>query len=75
MPELIKEKKVNEEVKSLPEIKTDILVTNRELRLAHLLLSTITAGYIWEEGIDKVADLKNKLVQNQKFLKFSCHLK
>lgn len=34
----------------MPRLSSDFLQTHRELRLAHLALSMMTMGYIWQEG-------------------------
>lgn len=43
----------------MPLLETDLLRSHRELRLAHLALSVITMGYVWQEGEeDKVKVLQ-----------------
>lgn len=34
----------------MPLLETDLLQGHRELRLAHLALSVMTMGYVWQEG-------------------------
>lgn len=34
----------------MPLLETHLLQSHRELRLAHLALSTLTMGYVWQEG-------------------------
>lgn len=34
----------------MPLLDADLLQNHRELRLAHLALSIITMGYVWQEG-------------------------
>lgn len=34
----------------MPLLETHLLRTHRELRLAHLALSIMTMGYVWQEG-------------------------
>lgn len=34
----------------MPLLSTNILQKHRELRLAHLALSAMTMGYVWQEG-------------------------
>ncbi|KAK3565799.1 hypothetical protein QTP86_015577 [Hemibagrus guttatus] len=46
----------------MPLLETDLLQSHRELRLAHLALSIITMGYVWQEGEeDKVKVLPQNL--------------
>ncbi|KJH48403.1 hypothetical protein DICVIV_05518 [Dictyocaulus viviparus] len=52
MIELIKENRVREAIECLPELKTDSLVTYEDWRIAHLLLVTLTSGYIWSNDPD-----------------------
>lgn len=52
--ELIENKMLEDRLQQLPLITTDTLKTNNELRLAHLLLITLAAGYVWQDGPDKV---------------------
>uniref|UniRef100_A0A0K0DPG5 Uncharacterized protein n=1 Tax=Angiostrongylus cantonensis TaxID=6313 RepID=A0A0K0DPG5_ANGCA len=47
MIHLIKENRVRDAVHSLPELTIDNLITYEDWRTAHLLLVTITSGYIW----------------------------
>lgn len=44
------DKNLREKVKKLPLLDHERLTTYRELRLAHLTLSAIATGYIWQEG-------------------------
>ncbi|RXN04834.1 indoleamine 2,3-dioxygenase 2-like protein [Labeo rohita] len=37
-------------LKTMPLLETHLLQTHRELRLAHLALSIMTSGYVWQEG-------------------------
>uniref|UniRef100_A0A3B1JPV3 Indoleamine 2,3-dioxygenase 1 n=1 Tax=Astyanax mexicanus TaxID=7994 RepID=A0A3B1JPV3_ASTMX len=59
--ELISEHSLRSSVHELPLLETDSLQSHRELRLAHLALSIITMGYVWQEG---EADLVKVLPQN-----------
>ncbi len=34
----------------MPLLETNLLRTHGELRLAHLALSMMTVGYVWQEG-------------------------
>uniref|UniRef100_A0A915PKW8 Indoleamine 2,3-dioxygenase n=1 Tax=Setaria digitata TaxID=48799 RepID=A0A915PKW8_9BILA len=51
--ELIEKNVLEKRLQQLPLISTDMLRTNDELRLAHLLLVTLAAGYVWQDGPDK----------------------
>ncbi|EJD75400.1 hypothetical protein LOAG_17446 [Loa loa] len=51
--ELIEKNRLEERIQQLPLITADTLNTNEELRLAHLLLVTLAAGYVWQDGPDK----------------------
>ncbi|CAG9539879.1 unnamed protein product [Cercopithifilaria johnstoni] len=51
--ELIEYNMLEDRLQQLPLISTDILKTNNELRLAHLLLTTLAAGHVWQDGSDK----------------------
>ncbi|XP_036434420.1 indoleamine 2,3-dioxygenase 1 [Colossoma macropomum] len=48
--ELISAHSLRSFVHELPLLETDSLQSHRELRLAHLALSVITMGYVWQEG-------------------------
>ncbi|ESO84723.1 hypothetical protein LOTGIDRAFT_236096 [Lottia gigantea] len=50
MPELVLAGIFREEVKKIPELADGKLANNKELRLAHLQLSIIGSGYIWQDG-------------------------
>ncbi|KAH9493116.1 hypothetical protein Btru_022975 [Bulinus truncatus] len=50
LPALYKEKKVREAIKKLPLLDHKRLVGHRQLRLARVQLSFITAGYVWQDG-------------------------
>ncbi|KAL3985199.1 Indoleamine 23-dioxygenase family protein [Acanthocheilonema viteae] len=51
--ELIENHMLEDRLQQVPVITTDTLKTNNELRLAHLLLTTLAAGYVWQDGPDK----------------------
>ncbi|KAB5567795.1 hypothetical protein PHYPO_G00236970, partial [Pangasianodon hypophthalmus] len=60
--ELISSHSLRSTVHKMPLLKTDMLHSHRELRLAHLALSIITMGYVWQEGEkDKVKVLPQNL--------------
>lgn len=50
VPELISSHSLRLRVHDMPLLETHLLQSHRELRLAHLTLSTLTMGYIWQEG-------------------------
>lgn len=58
--ELIEKNMLEDRLQQLPLLTTDTLKTTNELRLAHLLLVTLAAGYVWQDGPDKV--IINKLI-------------
>ncbi|VDN05789.1 unnamed protein product [Thelazia callipaeda] len=81
MEQLIAQKLLNHRIEQLPVISTDSLTSNKELRLAHLLLVTLAAGYIWQDGLDKArlsvpASISIPLLEVCKRLSFkpiACH--
>ncbi|XP_029459997.1 indoleamine 2,3-dioxygenase 2-like [Rhinatrema bivittatum] len=50
LPCLIENHQLRSEVHKMPELNIQHLNSHRELRLAHLVLSFITMGYVWQEG-------------------------
>nr|XP_006625551.1 PREDICTED: indoleamine 2,3-dioxygenase 2-like isoform X1 [Lepisosteus oculatus] len=50
LTELIDSHSLRSEVHKMPQLDTCYLQTHRELRLAHLALSLLTMGYVWQEG-------------------------
>lgn len=52
--ELIENHTLDDRLQQLPLIATDALKTHNELRLAHLLLTTLAAAHVWQDGPDKV---------------------
>ncbi|CAL1540902.1 unnamed protein product [Lymnaea stagnalis] len=62
LPKLMREKKVREAVRRLPLLDHSQLVGHRQLRLAHLQLSFITAGYVWQDGDKGVPQVLPKCV-------------
>ncbi|KAI7797578.1 indoleamine 2, partial [Triplophysa rosa] len=50
VPELISSHSLRLRVHNMPLLETHLLQSHRELRLAHLALSTLTMGYVWQEG-------------------------
>ncbi|XP_047011389.1 indoleamine 2,3-dioxygenase 2 isoform X2 [Ictalurus punctatus] len=60
--ELVSSHSLRSSVHKMPVLETDLLQSHRELRLAHLALSIITMGYVWQEGEeDKVKVLPQNL--------------
>ncbi|XP_073675156.1 indoleamine 2,3-dioxygenase 1 [Garra rufa] len=50
VPELISSHSLRLRIHDMPLLETHLLQTYRELRLAHLALSIMTSGYVWQEG-------------------------
>uniref|UniRef100_A0A0N5AGD3 Indoleamine 2,3-dioxygenase n=1 Tax=Syphacia muris TaxID=451379 RepID=A0A0N5AGD3_9BILA len=50
LPELVASGELLKAITNLPQLDTSTLTTNAELRLAHLLLTTLEAAYVWEHG-------------------------
>ncbi|KAG5280589.1 hypothetical protein AALO_G00061840 [Alosa alosa] len=50
VPELIGSHSLRACIQQMPLLETDPLQGHRELRLAHLALSVMTMGYVWQEG-------------------------
>ncbi|XP_036383529.1 indoleamine 2,3-dioxygenase 1 [Megalops cyprinoides] len=48
--ELIHSHKLRSHIHQMPELDASFLQNHRELRLAHLVLSVMTMGYVWQEG-------------------------
>ncbi|XP_048066837.1 indoleamine 2,3-dioxygenase 1 isoform X1 [Megalobrama amblycephala] len=48
--ELVSSHSLRLRIHDMPLLETHLLQTHRELRLAHLALSTMTMGYVWQEG-------------------------
>lgn len=48
--ELISSHSLRLRIHNMPLLTTDLLRTHRELRLAHLTLSVMAMGYVWQEG-------------------------
>ncbi|KAF7694947.1 indoleamine 2,3-dioxygenase 1 isoform X2 [Silurus meridionalis] len=60
--ELVSSHSLRSSVHKMPLLETELLRSHRELRLAHLALSFITMGYVWQEGEeDKVKVLPKNL--------------
>ncbi|NXI80238.1 I23O2 dioxygenase, partial [Rhipidura dahli] len=50
LPRLIMNHQLRSHVHQMPQLSTQHLQGREELRLAHLVLSCITTGYVWQEG-------------------------
>ncbi|KAM9743513.1 indoleamine 2,3-dioxygenase 1 [Menidia menidia] len=50
VPELVQSQKLRAHVNKMALLSTEFLQKHRELRLAHLALSMMTMGYVWQEG-------------------------
>ncbi|NXG49356.1 I23O2 dioxygenase, partial [Psilopogon haemacephalus] len=50
LPQLISSRQLRSRVQQMPQLSTWQLRGQEELHLAHLLLSFITMGYLWQEG-------------------------
>ncbi|XP_043932966.1 indoleamine 2,3-dioxygenase 2-like [Protopterus annectens] len=58
--DLIENHKLQSEVNKLPLLRIQHLNGHRQLRLAHLMLSCITMGYVWQEGEHNAAKVLPK---------------
>ena len=61
LPDLLKSGKLEEKIIALPLIDVSTLQTRRGLRLAHLILTTLEAAYVWHKGRDHVNVLAKNL--------------
>ncbi|NWI84055.1 I23O2 dioxygenase, partial [Dryoscopus gambensis] len=50
LPQLITSRQLRSRVHQMPQLSTQHLRGREELHLAHLVLSCITMGYVWQEG-------------------------
>nr|XP_030145611.3 indoleamine 2,3-dioxygenase 2 isoform X2 [Taeniopygia guttata] len=50
LPQLITSHRLRSRVQQMPQLSTQHLRGREELHLAHLVLSFITMGYVWQEG-------------------------
>ncbi|NXB66769.1 I23O2 dioxygenase, partial [Struthidea cinerea] len=50
LPQLIRSHQLRSRVHQMPQLSTQHLRGREELHLAHLVLSCITMGYVWQEG-------------------------
>ncbi|MEQ2243656.1 hypothetical protein ILYODFUR_009071, partial [Ilyodon furcidens] len=57
LPELLHSHELRSHVNKMPLLSTRFLKDHRELRLAHLVLSMITMGYVWQEGENNTVEM------------------
>ncbi|XP_067326748.1 indoleamine 2,3-dioxygenase 2 [Anolis sagrei] len=57
LPDLIEDHELRSRVDKMPLLSSQYLQGYRELALAHLVLSFITMGYVWQEGEKGVAKI------------------
>ncbi|XP_037337570.1 indoleamine 2,3-dioxygenase 1 [Pungitius pungitius] len=50
VPELVHSHELRLLINKMPQLSNQFLLKHRELRLAHLALSVMTMGYMWQEG-------------------------
>ncbi|KAK2837450.1 hypothetical protein Q5P01_014662 [Channa striata] len=50
IPELVQSHELRSHIDQMPLLSSSFLQKHRELRLAHLALSMMTMGYVWQEG-------------------------
>uniref|UniRef100_A0AAY4ATK2 Indoleamine 2,3-dioxygenase 2-like n=1 Tax=Denticeps clupeoides TaxID=299321 RepID=A0AAY4ATK2_9TELE len=50
VPKLIDSHSLRTHIHQMPLLETHFMKSHRELRLAHLALSVMTMGYVWQEG-------------------------
>ncbi|XP_040898519.1 indoleamine 2,3-dioxygenase 1 [Toxotes jaculatrix] len=61
VPELVHSHELRAHINKMPLLSAKFLQKHRELRLAHLTLSVMTMGYVWQEGEN---DTVEKLPRN-----------
>uniref|UniRef100_A0A8C5F2H6 Indoleamine 2,3-dioxygenase 2 n=1 Tax=Gopherus evgoodei TaxID=1825980 RepID=A0A8C5F2H6_9SAUR len=57
LPHLIQSHQLRSQVYKMPQLSSQHLKGHRELRLAHLALSFITMGFVWQEGEEETVKL------------------
>ncbi|XP_042276690.1 indoleamine 2,3-dioxygenase 1 [Thunnus maccoyii] len=57
VPELVHSHKLRPLVNKMPLLSSQFLQRHRELRLAHLALSVMTMGYVWQEGENDTVEM------------------
>ncbi|XP_054628597.1 indoleamine 2,3-dioxygenase 2-like [Dunckerocampus dactyliophorus] len=57
VPELVLAHELRSCVNKMPQLSTQFLQKHRELRLAHLALSVMTMGYVWQESENDTVEM------------------
>ncbi|XP_035811104.1 indoleamine 2,3-dioxygenase 1 isoform X2 [Amphiprion ocellaris] len=57
IPELVHSHKLRSHINKMPLLSSEFLQKHRELRLAHLALSMMTMGYVWQEGENNTVEM------------------
>ncbi|XP_054629628.1 indoleamine 2,3-dioxygenase 1 [Dunckerocampus dactyliophorus] len=57
VPELVLAHELRSRVNKMPQLSTQFLQKHRELRLAHLALSVMTMGYVWQESENDTVEM------------------
>ncbi|XP_034548992.1 indoleamine 2,3-dioxygenase 1 [Notolabrus celidotus] len=60
VPELVHSHELRSLINRMPLLSSQFLQKHRELRLAHLALSTMTMGYVWQEGENDTVEILPK---------------
>ncbi|MBZ3886776.1 Indoleamine 2,3-dioxygenase 2 [Sciurus carolinensis] len=64
LPHLIESHQLRAHVNKMPLLNCQFLKGYREQRLAHLVLSSITMGYVWQEGETQPIECDNEYLQH-----------
>ncbi|XP_068560201.1 indoleamine 2,3-dioxygenase 1 [Cebidichthys violaceus] len=57
VPELVHSHELRFHINKMPQLSSQFLQKHRELRLAHLALSMMTMGYMWQEGENNTVEM------------------
>ncbi|KAF3695945.1 Indoleamine 2,3-dioxygenase 2 [Channa argus] len=57
IPELVYSHELRSNIDKMPLLSSNFLQKHRELRLAHLALSMMTMGYVWQEGENDTVEI------------------
>ncbi|XP_060893862.1 indoleamine 2,3-dioxygenase 1 isoform X1 [Labrus mixtus] len=60
VPELVQSHKLRYLINKMPMLGSQFLQKHKELRLAHLALSMMTMGYVWQEGENNTVEMLPK---------------
>ncbi|KAM7018253.1 indoleamine 2,3-dioxygenase 1 [Tautogolabrus adspersus] len=60
VPELVQSHKFRSLINKMPLLSSQFLQKHKELRLAHLALSMMTMGYVWQEGENNTVEMLPK---------------